>query len=239
MSSSIIARQGIIYQYIESIGFKNAIEESGKLVHSIIKFLSLNVDNVICLVIGGGYKCCGSQHVHNVCNIIYCNYVILPIVKSNFDFVTNAKPVLTWDDNFFEVIDNVGVKCLFRPMDKLRSIRNHKIDIQSLHPDIITTNAFSQKRDSTDEDVIQTQKVTRDWVIDRYLFYWEINADISHDTPRGSVVKGAREVLEAFSTGNIPTGMGVIITEPNNLSFQCIEKRVLCSHRFVYLKLTE
>ena len=74
----------------------------------IIKFASFDRNGYLRIVIGGKCPNCQSNHIRNICNVRYCQELLLPILKKRFQLIKHIFPVFTYDKDLEDIVKSTG-----------------------------------------------------------------------------------------------------------------------------------
>ena len=226
--------------FINDGDLKTAVFAENSLFFPINKFVSMDEDGIVRVLVGGKCPSCGSNIVRNVQTTRYCDEVLTPIVCSKFSFVKSLKPVLTTDSDFVKVVEEMGGSCFFLHEEALRTKMNHYKEIMDFHPTIDSAFKFMEVKveivEANLEEIELEDKVTRMDLLKRYNFFWYLDDNTSLLTKDGRFVHGMQDIMEAAAGNNLPNGFMVCVCDDKLMALSCLNNNLLKNHKFIVIK---
>ena len=234
--SDVIDSVNEVKNFIDDGDMAKEIESIGSLVYPIIKFISMNTDGEVRVLIGGQCPACCARNLRNVCNIAYANDVMRKVIIPKFNFVINVMPVLTTDDDFVSVVNEAGYKCITLARNALRTKVEHRKQINDEHPEIDAAICMEQRRIDSLREYAEHDNLTRTEMTRNYSYIWNLDDCTSIVTKHGKLAKGKWEILTVGMRNELPEGMVIFGMMNDKVGLRFIQTKQMANKKFISLQ---
>ena len=226
--------------FINEGDLERQIKAEDHCLFPITKFVSMDDDGMVRVVVGGKCPSCESSIVRNVQTRRYCIQVLTPVICSKFSFARSVKSVLTTDSDFVKVVEELGGRCMFVKESSKRTKMAQYKEIMDFNPTIDGAFKFTAVKPEVVEDGSKEleleDKVTRDELLKRYNFFWSMDEWTSLIGKDGSFITGMKEIVKAASDNNLPYGFMVAYIDNKVYALRCLDNNLLKNHKFITIK---
>ena len=183
--------------YIDGMQLKRDISVLGYPLMQYIKFVSIDENNVLRVVLAGSCPNCECNHLRNTCNYMYVRDVMSPIIKMKYTRVKDVKPLYSFDNDIDMVISRLGGKITNPCADKKELFYYVQRFMFDDHPNVNGSVKFMDTKIDNDSVYDMNQHVNRQDVCAKYTMYWLVERTTSFiDVSNGQLIQGVTNILK-------------------------------------------